>query len=177
MNERANKSILGGRLLLRTLQTPSTFLASLQSIDSPAVKEEKMAGGARRAGWRVGARVDSGESGLRWESWRSGTFEHSSSARGFYPTKHPPFPPFFIYSWVGALNHPTPSFILTRSMAFTYRGRRGEIKMAIRYPGILNTTSLAVHCAAVVTEALMGRKSTGLPSSPARTSHILELRL
>ena len=83
----------------------------------------------------------------RWESWRSGTFEHSSSLLGprLLSAKHPFLP--FIYSWVGALNHPTPSFILTRSMAFTYRGRRGEIKMAVRYPGILNTTSLAAHSA------------------------------
>ena len=48
----------------------------------------------------------------------------------------------------GGLKPPNPVLYPDpRSMAFTYRGRRGEIKMAIRYPGILNTTSLAAHCA------------------------------
>ena len=50
-------------------------------------------------------------------------------------------------------------------MAFTYRGRRGEIKMAIRYPEILNTTSLAVHCAAAVREALK-KVPASLPPLP-----------
>ena len=45
------------KIHLRTFQTASTFLASLQSMDTPVVKEEKMAGGAGRAGWRVGSQM------------------------------------------------------------------------------------------------------------------------
>ena len=47
---------------------------------------------------------------------------------------------FYILGW--GLKPPSPSLILTLWMAFTYRGRCGEIKMAVRYPGILNTSGL-----------------------------------
>ena len=75
----------------------------------------------------------------RWESWRSGTFEHSSSARGFYPPNiflsSLPSPHIYIFLG-GGLKPPNPVLYPDpRSMAFTYRGRRGEIKMAVRYPG------------------------------------------
>lgn len=76
-----------------------------------------MAGGARRVWpasrvprrfWRVGSR--DGKVGGRGHS----SIPPLPAAFIHQTFSFPPFLPLtFIYSWVGALNHPTPSFILT----------------------------------------------------------------
>ena len=112
------------RIHLRTFQTASTFFSIPPILRYPSSERGKD-GRWSWSGW-LASQVSDGKVGGRG---------HLSI---------PPLPEAFIQPNIflssllyiflgGALNHPTPSFILTRSMAFTYRGRRGEIKMAIRY--------------------------------------------